>query len=127
MKKWYLGLDEELPRVLKLLDIDEALPGQLPMRGFSGELAGKIWRARINLPNEPFGKRKGPRLVYFLNKKLELNIKILYIGGHKDPIYETSDLVKLVISRCSAEQLSFMNYETYIETNFNFRNGVVWI
>lgn len=42
MKKWYLGLDEELPRVLKLLDIDEALPGQLPMRGFSGELAGKI-------------------------------------------------------------------------------------
>ena len=113
VKKWYLGLDEELPRVLKLLDTDKVLPGQLPMRGFSGKLAGKIWHARINLPDESFGKRKGPRLVYFLNKKPELNIKILYIGGHKDPIYETSDLVKLVISRCNAEQLSFMNYETY--------------
>ncbi len=113
VKKWYLGLDEELPRVLKLLWVDKVLPGQLPMKGFSGDLAGKIWHARINLPNESFGKRKGARLVYFFSKGPEIDIRVLYIGGHKDPVYDTRDLAKIVTRRYKSTEESFITYEDY--------------
>lgn len=113
VKKWYSGLDEELPRVLRLLYVDKVLPGQLPMRGFSGDLAGKIWHARINLPNKSFGKRKGARLVYFFSKGPETDIRVLYVGGHKDPIYDTRDLVKVVASRYKSENTNFITYESY--------------
>lgn len=112
-KKWYPGLEKELPRVLKLLDIDKALPGQLPMRGFSGELAGKIWHARINLPDEGFGKRKGARLAYFLDKNSEKSIAVLYIGGHKDPLYDSRDLSKLISKRYKAAENDFTAYEDF--------------
>lgn len=111
VKKWYSGLDEELPRVLKLLYVDKVLPGQLPMRGFSGDLAGKVWHARINLPNESFGKRKGARLVYFLSKDVETEIKVLYVGGHKDPIYNTRELAKVVTNRYKSTVANFIAYE----------------
>lgn len=114
LKKWYIGLDKEFPRVLKLLIAERSLPGQSPLRGFQNELSGKIFHARINLPQEAVGKRKGARIVYYLS--FDSDVLILYLGGHKDPIYNTSELVAVVKMRFRDNGDGYMAYQEYIDS-----------
>lgn len=112
-KRWYPGIELEVKRIVKLLNIEFELPGEFPRRGFKGELSGKILHARINLPNSSFGKRKGPRLVYFKTDKVN-NIKVLYVGGHKDKNYESNVFSKEITFRCLDED-NFINFDDFVE------------
>ena len=97
-KHWYNGLDEELPKICRLLRADGFLPGEEPIEYLGKELGNKVWHARVILPKENLGKRKGARIVYF--KENTGIIRILYIGGHNDSRYDNSHkLVDLIKNR----------------------------
>lgn len=97
-KKWYIGLDKELPRVIKLLQIKGFLPGEAPFHYVSDELKGNVFHAGICLPSSGLGKTKGPRIIYYKNLFQE-EIKVLYVGGHKDRVYNTPKIVEVLKSR----------------------------
>jgi len=113
-KRWYPGLEIELKRILKLLLIDGQLPGETLMSDFDSDLAGCIYHARISLPKTSFGKRKGPRLVFFRNTTIigEYSLKVLYVGGHKDRIYGTAHFVEIVKTRC-LDVANLISYEEF--------------
>lgn len=113
-KHWYLGLDIELRRVIRLLQTDGGLPGQYPMRGFSGDYAGKILHARILLPNTNYGKSKGPRIVYFSPENNPERIKVVYVGGHKDRVYETDKFILIVLQRLQDSEEKLIKTEDYL-------------
>ena len=106
-KKWYPGLDLEVRRVIKLLSIDGKLPGEYPMSGFSDS---SVLHARIKMPKASFGKSKGPRIVYTRDEVK----KIVYVGGHKDKIYDTQKFKPLIISRLSDAD-GFYSLEEYMK------------
>jgi len=98
-KKWYIGIKNELPGIIKFLQIKGIMPGEAPFHYVPEELKGKTFHAGINLPKCGAGKKKGPRIIYYRNLNEDL-IKILYIGGHKDRIYNNSyQIVDVLESR----------------------------
>jgi len=115
-KKWYKGLGEEMPRIFRLLIQDAKLPGEKPVHYIKlAILQNKTFHAGINLPQENVGKQKGARIIYV---KESLNsIKIIYVGGHKDKRYDSSNLqVELIENRYLTE-----NYIVY-SGGLNFNN-----
>lgn len=96
-KRWYPGIDKELPRILTLLKVKLSLPGEWPLRHLPEGLCGKTFHAKIALPKINIGKEHGPRIVYY--KEDETEAKVLYVGGHKDKIYNTNKIVDLLVSR----------------------------
>lgn len=96
-KKWYTGVEKELPGIIKLLQAKGAMPGEAPFHYVPKELEGKTFHAGICLPKCGIGKKKGPRMIYHVDRADAL-IKILYIGGHKDRIYNNSYQIVDVLS-----------------------------
>ena len=96
-KKWYIGIENELPGIIKLLQAKGGMPGETPFHYVSIELQGKTFHASISLPKCGFGKMKGPRIIYHIDKN-ESIIRILYIGGHKDKVYNDSRLIVRVLN-----------------------------
>jgi hypothetical protein len=115
-KKWYNGLGEEMPRICRLLIQDSKMPGESPVHHVKLPiLQGKIFHARINLPKENAGKKKGARFIY-VRESFD-SIKIIYVGGHKDKRYDVSfSQVELIEDRYLTE-----NYIQYTE-GLNFDN-----
>ena len=98
-KKWYMGIENEISGIIKLLQVNGAMPGETPFHYVPKELERKTFHAGICLPNCSMGKRKGPRIIYHVNHN-EAVIKILYIGGHKDRRYNNShQIVNILASR----------------------------
>ncbi len=110
-KKWYPSLEEEMPRVFRLLSQDGKMPGETPYHYIKTQvLQGKVFHAGINLPKENVGKKKGARTVYV--RELSL-VKVLYVGGHKDKRYDDSYLcVELLQERYSNN--NFIEYSGQI-------------
>jgi len=108
IKKWYPSLSEEMPRICRLLIQDGKISGESPYHYIKLPiLQGRTFHAGINLPQEKVGKRKGARTIY-VKEGFEL-IKMLYVGGHKDPLYNNShSLVPLLEKRYQAN--SFIEY-----------------
>ena len=77
------------------------------MTGFSGVT---ILHARIKLPKASFGKSKGPRIVYVVDRV----IKVLYIGGHKDKIYNGQGFTEVIKKRLN-DNTSYYSLEEYME------------
>lgn len=50
-KKWYIGIRNELPRIIKLLEIKGSMPGESPFHYVPKELESKTYHAGICLPN----------------------------------------------------------------------------
>jgi len=97
IKKGWKSLDNELAYVLRLLKIDGSMPGEDPFQYVKGELCGNTMHARIALPSDGVGKSKGARIIYYRNEE---EIKVLYIGGHKDRRYnDPSLLCDLLLTR----------------------------
>lgn len=95
-KKWYLGIDKEFPKVMRLLQAKGFLPGESPFHYLPKEITNKIFlHARICLPGSGTGKSKGPRIIYYINEN-RTEAKVLYIGGHKDNVYDTPKIVKVL-------------------------------
>lgn len=101
-KKWYLGLDKEFPRVVRLLQIKGSLPGEAPFHYLPEELKRNVLHARICLPDSGISKKSGPRIIYHINRG-EGEVKILYVGGHKDRVYNTTRIVDVLTSRFISE------------------------
>lgn len=97
-KKWYPGIDEEFPRVLRLLKIKCSLPGEAPFHHLPEGLHGETFHAKICLPKVKLGKRTGPRIIYHI-KEDKTEVKVLYIGGHKDRIYNTDKIIDVLVLR----------------------------
>lgn len=98
-KKWYIGIGNELPGIIKLLQMKGAMPGETPFHYVPKELEGKTYHAGICLPKCNMGKKKGPRIIYHVDHGEEV-VKILYIGGHKDKRYNDSyQIVEILASR----------------------------
>lgn len=98
-KKWYIGIENEFPGIIKLLQVKGIMPGEAPFHYVPEELEGKTFHAGISLPKCGIGKKKGPRIIYYRNRDEDL-IKILYVGGHKDRIYNNSyQIVNVLGSR----------------------------
>lgn len=98
-KKWYIGISNELPGIIKLLQVKGAMPGESPFHYVPKELEGKTCHAGICLPKCGMGKKKGPRIIFHRDYG-EGVIKILYIGGHKDKRYnDCYIIVKILASR----------------------------
>ena len=107
-KKWYNGLEEELDGIYRLLTIDKCLPGQSPMKSMGSEWVNKVLHARILLPKENLGGRKGARIVYVFD---EDRCRVLYVGGHRDKRYDDSRSVTAMI----LERLKEPAYLEWIE------------
>jgi len=109
-KKWYVGLDEEMPRVCRLLMQDRTLPGESPYHHTKNPLLyNKIFHAGVNLPKQNVCKRLGARIVYV--RENSDSIKVMYLGGHKDKRYDDSNYqVALINQRYPLE-----NYIKYTE------------
>ena len=104
-KKLYRGIEEEFPRVLRLLNVKASLPGESPLCYLPKEINNLIiLHARICLPNSGCGKSKGPRIVYFVDQKLQ-EVKVLYVGGHKDSLYNSHGFVKELYQRFISQDL----------------------
>ncbi len=100
-KRWYNGIEDELPRLYRLLKVDSRLPGQAPVKHLGQEWGNKIYHARIALPRENCGGRNGGRIVYGI---LEDRCLILYVGGHKDKKYDNPHtLAGMIIDRVKDE------------------------
>jgi len=115
VKKWYPSLEEEIPRICRLLLQDGKISGETPYHYIKKPcLQGKVFHAGINLPKENVGKKKGARIVYM---KEDLNlIKILYVGGHKDKRYDDSySSVALLEKRYSNK--NFLEYREGVKFN----------
>jgi len=98
-KKWYIGIEDEFPRIIRLLQAKGFMPGETPFRYVPKELEGKTFHAGICLPKCGIGKKKGPRIIYHIDHN-EDQVKILYIGGNKDRKYNNShQIVKTLASR----------------------------
>ncbi|OHB18077.1 MAG: hypothetical protein A2544_00580 [Candidatus Zambryskibacteria bacterium RIFOXYD2_FULL_43_10] len=96
-KKWHNGLDEELPRVYKLLKIDSNLPGESPIKHLGEKWGGKIKHAYVALPKENCGGRNGGRVVYIVESD---KCRVIYVGGHKDKRYDKQhSLSELILER----------------------------
>ena len=96
-KRWYSGIELELPRLYRLLIIDKRLPGQTSLHHHGEKWVDKILHAKIALPKENCGGQGGGRLVYVV---MEDKCLILYVGGHKDKRYDNSQSIKeLVLER----------------------------
>jgi|SRR3989344_2968363 len=104
-KKWYNGLEEELPGVYRLLRIDKCMPGQSPMNSLGSEWTNRVLHARISLPKENFGGRKGARIVYIFDEE---KCRILYVGGHRDKRYDNPRNITVMI-------LGRLKESTYLE------------
>ena len=97
-KGWYPSLAEEMPRICRLLIQDGRISGERPYHYIKlHALQGKIFHAGINLPQENVGKKKGARTIYA--KEGFESIKVLYVGGHKDPRYNDSYFMAPLIER----------------------------
>jgi len=55
-KHFYNGLDEEFPRICRLLKADGFLPGECPIHYLGIELGNKILHAGIYLPKDNQGE-----------------------------------------------------------------------
>lgn len=96
-KKWYPGIINEFPRVLRLLSEKGLLPGESPFHHLPQGINSLIFlHAGINLPG--VGKSNGARIVYYVDRSNN-EAKILYIGGHRDRVYNTARIVDLLSSR----------------------------
>ena len=114
-KRIYPGLGIEFKRILKLLNEDNQLPGESPMRGFDGDSSNRIWHAYINLPHLNLSKREGARIVYY-RYNLTAEIKVLYVGGHRDTVYNNERfLTELIKSRSTILDGGFISYEGYLQ------------
>lgn len=90
IKKGWRSLDKELVFVLRLLKIDGSMPGEESFQYVKEELCGNTLHARIALPSDGVGQSKGARIIYYRNNE---EVKILYVGGHKDRRYNNSSLM----------------------------------
>ncbi len=115
-KHWYPGLEVEIKNVVKLLNINHSLPGESTMHGFKGKLAGRTYHARIALSDFSIGKRKGPRLAYYLPLDRNEECLVLYVGGHKDGIYDTAQFCDLITSRYLDSPTSYLDLEEFMST-----------
>lgn len=98
-KRLYKGIKKEFPRLLRLLSVKASLPGEGPFHHLPREVNKNIiMHANISLPNSGQGKRKGPRIVYFVDQKCQ-EIRVLYIGGHKDDLYNSYSIAEEIASR----------------------------
>ncbi len=109
-KGWYQGFEKEIEAILKLLKKDNQLPGERHYHHMKDEdLSRKIFHANVALPKVNIDKRKGPRLVY---TKEDVEIKVLYAGGHKDKRYNNSiKAVPLFKERYSGGEDEFVLFD----------------
>ena len=98
-RRLYKGIKKEFPRVLRFLSVKASLPGEGPLHHLPREVNSLIFlHARICLPSSGHGKSKGPRIVYFVDQKSQ-EIRVLYVGGHKDDQYNSYSITQEIASR----------------------------